>query len=63
MEMNDFDTGFLTSPRQVAYWLNFWGGRVGRVVSAVCFFVFILNNASALRAGKYLVQSYHFLIL
>ena len=31
---------------------RFEGGRVGRAVSAVCFFVLILNNAPALRAGN-----------
>ena len=34
----------------------FLGGRVGRVGSAVCFFVLILNNAPALRAGNNLLN-------
>ena len=49
MGMNDFETGFLASSRQVALLLFGWSGRVG---SAVCFFVLILNNAPALRAGN-----------
>ena len=31
MEMNDFDTGFLASSRQVALWLFGWPCQVGRV--------------------------------
>ena len=50
MEMNDFETGFLASSRQVAHLLFGWPGRA---VSAVCFFVLILNNAPALRAGNH----------
>ena len=49
MEMNDFEIGFLASSRQIAHLLL--SGR--RVVSSVCFFVLILNNAPALRAGNY----------
>ena len=53
MEMNDFETGFLASSRQVAHLLFGVPCRVGRPCrSAVCFFVLVLNNAPALRAGK-----------
>ena len=49
MEMNDFETGFLASSRQVAHLLLGWPFRV---VSAVCFFLLILNNATALPADN-----------
>ena len=56
MEMYDFETGLLASSRQVASMLFGGGVSVGRVgrsaVSKNCFFIFILNNAPALRASK-----------
>ena len=42
IQRNDFDTGLLAFPRYVSSSLRGWPCRV---VSAVCFFVLILNNA------------------
>ena len=50
--VNEFEINFLAFSRQVVPLLFGWPSRVGRVVSAVCFFVLILNNAPALRAGN-----------
>ena len=44
-----FDTGLLAFPRYVSSSLR---GTPCRTGSAVCFFVLILNNAPALRAGN-----------
>ena len=52
MEMNDFETSFLASSPQVAPLPFGWPCRAGPGRLAVCFSVLILNNASALRAGK-----------
>ena len=54
MNMNDFETNL-----RVKFRTCFLGGRVGRVGSGrrFCFFVFILNNAPALSAGKYSLRA------